>query len=335
MKKRVMALVVALMVVFVSKALGVTVQDYTGEWKAVRVNIGGADMTVEDAGIDLSVRFDGAMGYLTSETLGVKDEANVFKYDGGVLSASNADGSFQMVYNEKDDTVQFTVFASGGTGVFQLERVGKKKDSMVKTGLDEAVSSKSTNVTIESAQKPAAAYDELKRGDKGDEVQALQERLIELKWLEGTADGDYGPKTETAVKDFQGKNGLKETGIADGKTQKVLFSSSAKKKKVYGKLSFNTISRDPDLYEGELFRFSGTVVQVLESGNYVEMRVATKDGYDNIVYVTYTRSDGESRILEDDKVSVYGKFKGLKSYEAIFGNTVTLPWFEADSVSVK
>ena len=43
----------------------------------------------------------------------------------------------------------------------------------------------------------------LERGDSGDEVKALQERLRELGFMTGAADGKFGPKTEEAVKAFK------------------------------------------------------------------------------------------------------------------------------------
>lgn len=53
----------------------------------------------------------------------------------------------------------------------------------------------------------------LRQGDKGEAVKALQTRLINLGYLSGNADGDFGKKTTQAVKDFQVCNGLKEDGI--------------------------------------------------------------------------------------------------------------------------
>ena len=68
-----------------------------------------------------------------------------------------------------------------------------------------------------------APYGELKKGSKGEEVKALQQRLIELGFLNGKADGDYGNKTAKAVSAFQKSAGLPETGIADSNTQAKLF----------------------------------------------------------------------------------------------------------------
>lgn len=69
--------------------------------------------------------------------------------------------------------------------------------------------------------------EELARGSKGDQVVQLQERLNELGFSVGTADGSYGKKTEFAVQDFQKRNGLNSTGIADVETQELLYSEDA------------------------------------------------------------------------------------------------------------
>lgn len=160
-----------------------------------------------------------------------------------------------------------------------------------------------------------------------------------MNYLSGTADGDYGGKTQAAVQQFQSAAGLTATGVADADTQKALFASSAPKAKAYRDLDFSALSRDPDKYVDEYYQFSGKVLQVLEQDyngmTYVALRVATKGGYDNVVYVEYLRGANESRILEDDRVAVKGKYEGLYTYETIMGGTVTLPEFFADTVSVQ
>ena len=57
----------------------------------------------------------------------------------------------------------------------------------------------------------------LQRGFTGSEaVRVVQRRLKELGYYKGSADGDFGPATEAAVKEFQRANGL----TADGKVGK-------------------------------------------------------------------------------------------------------------------
>ena len=77
---------------------------------------------------------------------------------------------------------------------------------------------------------------------------------------------------------------------------------------------------------------------MMESGNSVVLRVnvtKSKYGYNDTVFVTYTKkSSQESRILEDDIVTLYGTLEGLKSYETIFGATVTIPAMEAKYIDI-
>ena len=53
----------------------------------------------------------------------------------------------------------------------------------------------------------------LRRGSRGDNVRELQRQLTDLGYSCGVADGVFGAKTETAVKDFQRDHGLKADGI--------------------------------------------------------------------------------------------------------------------------
>ena len=55
----------------------------------------------------------------------------------------------------------------------------------------------------------------------------VQERLIELGWLEGDADGVFGESSFMATGFFQMAAGIQPTGKADVDTQKVLFSDAA------------------------------------------------------------------------------------------------------------
>ena len=67
---------------------------------------------------------------------------------------------------------------------------------------------------------PALALDPstLYNGSTGEEVKALQQKLIDLGYLEGTADGIFGNKTEKAVRRFQWKNGMTADGLAGKRT---------------------------------------------------------------------------------------------------------------------
>ena len=69
----------------------------------------------------------------------------------------------------------------------------------------------------------------LKEGMKdSSEVKAMQARLIELGYLTGSADGDFGASTKAALVAFQKNAGLTADGIAGAQTLKALYASTAK-----------------------------------------------------------------------------------------------------------
>lgn len=65
----------------------------------------------------------------------------------------------------------------------------------------------------------------LKQGSRGSEVKQLQKNLIGMGYLDGSADGIYGAKTKTAVKEFQKDFGLSADGNAGDVTQFALRSA--------------------------------------------------------------------------------------------------------------
>lgn len=84
-----------------------------------------------------------------------------------------------------------------------------------------------------SACSPALALsaDTLHYGSRGEEVRSLQQSLIALGYLKGSADGIFGYQTEKAVKSYQRAKGLTVDGLAGKATrarlQKEAGSSSA------------------------------------------------------------------------------------------------------------
>ena len=75
---------------------------------------------------------------------------------------------------------------------------------------------------LPSVRVDAAA---MKQGSRGSNVKQLQQNLIGLGYLEGSADGSYGSKTKAAVKEFQRDFGLSADGNAGEATQSALRSA--------------------------------------------------------------------------------------------------------------
>ena len=83
-----------------------------------------------------------------------------------------------------------------------------------------------------STQDYNAGYPVLRVGSTGSDVSDLQARLTELGYYTGTIDGKYSTGTQSAVTEFQSRNGLTADGIAGRATQDKLYSASAQPKTV-------------------------------------------------------------------------------------------------------
>lgn len=69
-----------------------------------------------------------------------------------------------------------------------------------------------------------AAFASFERGDDGQEVMAIQKRLVELSYTITNIDGDFGPETENAVKKFQADRGLEVDGVIGPDTYRALMN---------------------------------------------------------------------------------------------------------------
>ncbi len=83
--------------------------------------------------------------------------------------------------------------------------------------------------TVQSTPEPTpqATYATLVKDDKSEAVLEMQNRLYILGFLLDDRDGQFGNKTQTAVKAFQQAAGLPVTGIADNETLTLLYSEDA------------------------------------------------------------------------------------------------------------
>lgn len=104
------------------------------------------------------------------------------------------------------------------------------------------------------------------------------------------------------------------------------------------RFTYKDIARNPEKVKGEYAVVTGEVIQVLEDGKDVNLRVNITEeswGYTDTIYVTYTRkSINEDRILVGDVVTIWGSLEGLLSYESTFGQKVTLPWIDAEYINI-
>lgn len=102
---------------------------------------------------------------------------------------------------------------------------------------------------------------------------------------------------------------------------------------------YKAVARNPNDYNGKFAKFTGQVVQVEEVWNSDVLRVNVTKGeygtWSDTIYVDYTpKSDSESRILENDVVTIYGKLDGIKTYTTVLGSNVSIPYLKAEYVDI-
>lgn len=93
--------------------------------------------------------------------------------------------------------------------------------------------------------------------------------------------------------------------------------------------SYSELARRPSDYIAKRIKVRGQVVQVIESGDNLILRVNITPGryyWDDTVYVECDKpSSDEPRILEDDIITIYGLGAGTITYKTVLGASVTVP----------
>lgn len=91
-------------------------------------------------------------------------------------------------------------------------------------------------------------------------------------------------------------------------------------------VTYENLARTPDDYLGKKVKFSGKVVQVMEDDDETQIRLAVNDNYDNILYLGVPKTlTGNNRILENDEITIMGKYAGLLTYKSTMGGNITIP----------
>ncbi|MBO5501445.1 MAG: peptidoglycan-binding protein [Clostridia bacterium] len=80
---------------------------------------------------------------------------------------------------------------------------------------------------VTDAPAVASEYTTIQRGQSGEAVLALQQRLTELGYYTGKLTGKMDSPTQLAFKKFEKSNGFNANGIASPEEQMVLFSEAA------------------------------------------------------------------------------------------------------------
>lgn len=124
--------------------------------------------------------------------------------------------------SESSDTESSAESQSSASSESSQEESSKEESSKEESSKEESSKEESSK---EESSKPASTT--LKRGDSGDDVLKLQERLDELGYMFTLYDGTFDQGTEQAVKDFQLKNNYNATGEVNTELWNTIFSDEA------------------------------------------------------------------------------------------------------------
>ena len=97
-------------------------------------------------------------------------------------------------------------------------------------------------------------------------------------------------------------------------------------------IDFESLSRKPDDYVGKKINVSGTVIETFDYDSGKGLRITVED--DQIMRVFYPSDLLDIRILDQDKVTVYGKYGGIDTYDTVLGNYLDVPYIDADHIDV-
>ena len=167
----------------------------------------------------------------------------------------------------------------------------------------------------------------------------IAEKEKKIKELQGKVD-EAAPWFEmTAAEQEKKEAELKAAKEAKEKEEAEKLAAEQKKKEEEEKKGYDTgitysqLARTPDDYLAKKVKFSGKVVQVMEDGDSVGIRLAVDGDYDNIILGTFDSSIISERILEDDYITVYGLSAGIYTYESTMGASISVPSMTIDKIS--
>lgn len=122
-------------------------------------------------------------------------------------------------------------------------------------------------------------------------------------------------------------NGIHDNN-ANASDSQVSSMSEEEYKKSCKEISWKDLCRNPDNYKGNLVKVQVKIQQILRNKTWRAYSDSNSDYLymDDEYYLTDKRESGDTKILEDDIVIVYGEFDGVKDIlRVITGTTSELP----------
>ncbi|MGE7883745.1 hypothetical protein [Bacillus sp. NPDC094077] len=99
-------------------------------------------------------------------------------------------------------------------------------------------------------------------------------------------------------------------------------------------ITYDQLARTPDDFKGKKAKFTGKVLQVMEGKGETQLRIAVSGNYDKVLYVAYKSDIINSRVLENDNVTVKGKSAGIYTYTSTMGGEISIPAMLVEKIDI-
>jgi flagellar biosynthesis GTPase FlhF len=99
-------------------------------------------------------------------------------------------------------------------------------------------------------------------------------------------------------------------------------------------ITYDQLARTPDDFKGKKAKFTGKVLQVMEGQGETQLRVAVSGNYDKVLYVAYKSDIINSRVLENDNVTIKGKSAGIYTYKSTMGGEISIPAMLVEKIDI-
>ena len=119
-----------------------------------------------------------------------------------------------------------SVVITGASGAWSRITAGKIS-GYVMTQYLRTGSTPAAEPTVQPTAAPETDDETLQYGSTGEAVKAIQRKLKELGYFDGSIGGNYLTKTEAAVRAFQAANGLTAAGVATKDVQRRILSAAS------------------------------------------------------------------------------------------------------------
>lgn len=201
------------------------------------------------------------------------------------------------------------------------EELASKIKTLESTNDDSAVKIKELEAKVKEAE-PFFLLEEKERKAKEAELKKKEDEEKAKKAAAEAAAKEKADAEAKAKEEAEAKKAAEEKAAAE-EAERVGYDTG---------ITYDQLARNPDDYLFEKVKFRGTVIQVMEGDGQTQIRLAVNDDYDLILFAEFDAAVLDSRILEDDTITIRGLSSGLITYESTMGGSISIPGVIIDQI---